>query len=128
MNLNKKKSNSLIIIKLLCKKNIIFKHKGIKLYWIPSYIGVEGNNKAKIAAKSALNMDVDPRTKILYTDFKKVINKYIKKECQRGCDDNPHDIIFAIQPRRMSENRSPPTENIERKNYYWPVYALATRE
>lgn len=64
MNLNKKKSNSLIIIKLFCKKNIIFKHKGIKLYWIPSYIAMEGNNKVEIAAKSALNIDVDRRTKI----------------------------------------------------------------
>lgn len=41
---------------------------------------MEGNNKANLAAKTALDMDVDSRTKIPYTDFKKVINKYIQKD------------------------------------------------
>lgn len=40
---------------------------------IHRHIEVESNNKADLAVKSTLDMDEDTRTKILNTDFKKVI-------------------------------------------------------
>lgn len=60
-----------------------YQKKDIKLCWIPNNIGIEGKNKADLAAKSALDIDVVSTTKISYTDFKEFSNKYIQGEWER---------------------------------------------
>ena len=53
----------------IAKKDIVF-------CWVPSHTGIKGNEKADLAAKSALDL---PRTKVgvPYNDFKHCINQYI---------------------------------------------------
>lgn len=69
-------------MKILCKMSTLNKHKDMKLCWIPSHIRVKGKNEADLASRSALDVNMDTWTKIPYTDFKEVINKYIQKERQ----------------------------------------------
>ena len=51
-------------------------NKDIILCWVPSHTGIESNEKADSAAKSAPEL---PHAKVgvLYTDFKHCINQYI---------------------------------------------------
>ena len=53
-----------------------FAKKDIIFGWVPSQIGIMGNEKADSAAKSALDL---PRTKVCvpYNDFKHCISQYI---------------------------------------------------
>ena len=53
----------------IAKKDIVF-------CWVPSHTGIKGNEKADLAAKSALDL---PRAKVgvPYTDFKYLISQYI---------------------------------------------------
>jgi len=53
-----------------------FERFNIIFYWLPRHVGISGNEKADIAAKSALNKMI-LRIAIPYTDLKRIINKYI---------------------------------------------------
>ena len=69
----------------------------IILCWIPSHIGVRGNERADSAAKSAL--DLSPKViSIPYTDLKPIISKFLRKIWQQQWDMNIHNKLFQIQP------------------------------
>ena len=72
-------------------------HKKIILCWIPSHIGVRGNERADSAAKSAL--DLSPKAiSIPYTDLKPIISKFLHKKWQKRWDMNINNKLFQIQP------------------------------
>ena len=50
-------------------------HRQIIFCWLPSHVGIRGNEKADKAAKSALSLQPS-NIKLPYTDFKPAINKY----------------------------------------------------
>ena len=60
---------------------LIQQDKSVVLAWIPSHVGIKGNDKADALAKEALNLHVS-NIKIPYTDFKPNINKYIINKWQ----------------------------------------------
>ena len=66
-----------------------FSNKDIIFGWVPSYIGIMGNEKEDSAGKSALDL---PRVKVALhnTDFKHHINQYILSTCQ----DDSHGVIL----------------------------------
>ena len=78
---NKKQENPLIV-KLLSRLDSMSSHEKIILYWIPSHIGVRGNERADSAAKSAL--DLSPEViSIPYTDLKPTISKFLHTKWQQ---------------------------------------------
>ena len=60
-------------------------------------IGVRGNERADLAAKSAL--DLSPKAiSIPYTDLKPIISKFLHKKWQQRWDMNINNKLFQIQP------------------------------
>ena len=71
--------------------------KHIILCWLPSITGIKGNEKADIAAKSALLLP-SSNFKLPYTDFKPIINKYLFNEWQSVWDNAVDDKLHSIKP------------------------------
>ena len=58
--------------------------------WIPSHIGIRGNEPADMAAKESLNQDITA-SQVPYTDLKSHINHFISSKWQErwsSCRDN----------------------------------------
>ena len=70
--------------------------KDIILCWIPSHIGIPGNEKANKAAKQALNKQIS-ESFIPFTDFKPNINQYIYQEWQNEWNNQIHNKLHEIQ-------------------------------
>ena len=70
-------------------------------YWyfiaIPGHIGVRGNERAYLAAKSALDLSPEAIS-IPYTDLKPIISKFLHKKWQQRWDMNINNKLFQIQP------------------------------
>ena len=77
--LQNKDSSTPLITRLLDEMNALSKNNSIILTWIPSHIGIQGNERADRAAKKALQTPIS-NTKIPYTDLKPLINKFILKK------------------------------------------------
>ena len=60
------------------------------LCWLPSHTGIKGNEKADIAAKSALLLPPS-KSELPNTDFKPIINIFLTNDSQFG-------ILLSIKP------------------------------
>ena len=72
-------------------------NKTIHLCWIPSHIGIRGNEAADMAAKESLDQDITV-SQVPYTDLKFHINFFISSKWQErwsSCRDNK---LFQIEP------------------------------
>ena len=93
-------SDSKSVLQALLSKdsmNTLSKNNSIILTWIPSYIGIQGNERAdKAAKKKALQTHIS-NTKIPYTNLKPLINKFILKKWQKSWDDRTQNKLHHIQ-------------------------------
>ena len=69
------------IWKLLEKSHEILTYEEIVLCWIPSHIGIQGNEMVDKQAKTSLSLE-PTSFKISFSNFKPSINKYILEEWQ----------------------------------------------
>ena len=97
LSLSYKKLENSIIIKLLSKLKPMSNCKEIIICFIPSHIGVIGNERAGTAIKSALDLTPN-KYKIPYTDLKPQINKFLHAKLQQCWNNNIHNKLFQIQP------------------------------
>ena len=68
LSLHNKKLDNPLILELLQKLNhLSCAHKTIYFCWIPSHIGIRGNESADMAAKESLNQDITA-SQVPYTD------------------------------------------------------------
>ena len=87
--------------------------------WLPSTIGISGNEEADKAAKDALSLEHLP-FKVSFIDFKHLINNFIQNVWQQSWNDpaNQSNKLFTIKPglgerlqgmrtNRREENISP---------------------
>ena len=72
-------------------------NKKVVLAWVPSHVGIKGNEKTDELAKQALNFNVLD-LKVPYIDLKVNVNSVFKQKWQaqwNGCPDNK---LFQINP------------------------------
>ena len=80
-------------MQILNKLEILTKPKEIELCWIPSHIGIKGNDQTESTAKTAWKIPRDKSFKIPYTDLK---NKN-KKSLPKTNGNNPHNKLQNIK-------------------------------
>ena len=77
LSLHNMKVDNQLILKLLEKlDHLSCAQKTIHLCWIPSHIGIRGNEAVDMAAKESLNLDITA-SQVPYTDLKCHINHFI---------------------------------------------------
>ena len=101
LSLHNKKMDNPLILQLLQKLHYLsFAHKTIDFCWIPSYIGIRGNEAADMAAKESLDQDITI-SQVPYTDLKSHINFFISRKWQErwsSCRAN----FFKLSPPLVS--------------------------
>ena len=72
-------------------------NKKVVLAWVPSHVGIKGNEKADELAKQALNFNVLD-LKVPYTDLKVNVNSVFKQKWQAQWNACPDNKLFQINP------------------------------
>ena len=95
--LKSQKLNNPIVSNILHMCHYLSGHKDIVFCWVPSHIGIQGNERADVLAKAALD-----KTKqfyyVPYTDFKYNISVYLDDILQGEWDINVTSKLFEVQP------------------------------
>ena len=95
--MNHTSSKNLQIQKLLEKCHELLAYKEIVLYWIPSHIGIQGNETVDKQAKTSLSLE-PTSFRILFSNFKPSINKYILEEWQTSWNNSIGNKLLDIKP------------------------------
>ena len=85
------------IQKLLEKCHELLAYKEIVLCWIPSNIGIQGNEMVDKQAKTSLSLE-PTSFKISFSTFKPSINKYILEEWQISWNNSIGNKLLDIKP------------------------------
>ena len=85
------------IQKLLEKCHELLAYKEIALCWIPSHIGIQGNEMVDKQAKASLSLE-PTSFKIPFSNFKPSINKYILEEWQTSWNNSIGNKLLDIKP------------------------------
>ena len=98
LSLHNMKVDNPLILKLLEKlHHLSCAHKTIYLCWIPSHIGIRGNEAVDMAAKESLNLDIT-NSQVPYTDLKCHINHFISNKWQERWSSCANNKLFKIKP------------------------------
>ena len=87
------------LVSLQEKLSRLCERADIVFCWLPSHIGILGNEEADKAAKDALLLEVLP-FKVPFSDCKPLINSFIHDVWQRSWNDpsNQENKLFAVKP------------------------------
>jgi ribonuclease HI len=88
-----------VILDIIEKTHILLvAGKEVKLCWLPSHVGIKGNEAADRAAKTALLLDIDQDIRLPYSDFKQIINKYFQHAWQEQWNSIVSNKLKTIKP------------------------------
>ena len=101
---------------LLQYHKLATKSFNILFCWLPSHVGITGNEKADKAAKSALNKPIF-RIPVPFTDLKPIINKYIRNQWQQDWNSQTQNKLQQIFPIIPPQSTLPSSFNEKIKVY-----------
>ena len=79
------------------KRHELSKSKEILFCWLPSHVGIKGNEAADVKAKASLDLEIS-NFKLPCTDFKLFINRYILSRWQLSWDRATFNKLHEIKP------------------------------
>jgi len=106
-------NGNILVMKMKEKIHNIQLDKTVQFMWVPSHIGIKGNDRADSAAKEALDLE-ELIMDVPHSDFKSQIYPYIKMKWQSEWDRENADKgnkLYAIQP----EINNPKSLNMSRR-------------
>ena len=77
--------------------NLVQLQKSVVLAWVPSHVGIQGNEKVDALAKEALQMDVT-NLYLPHTDYRPNINGFVKSKWQELWDSFPENKLYRVKP------------------------------
>ena len=77
--------------------NLVSLRKSVVLTWVPSHVGIHGNEKVDTLAKEALQMDIT-NLHLPHTDYRSNINGYAKSKWQELWDSFPENKLHQVKP------------------------------
>ena len=95
--LSNQKFENPLICNLLERISQVLLCKRVVFCWLPSHVGIKGNELADKSAKSALSLPISD-FKVPFTDFKSSISKYIQSRWQLQWDTDIHNKLHSIKP------------------------------
>lgn len=75
----------------------------ITFAWVPSHVGIPGNEKADELAKATLNEPITEDRQIVWSDLKSKVNMYLHKSWQTSWDEEINNKLHEILPD-LTEN------------------------
>ena len=88
------------ILKILEKCHYLhLTQKTITFCWLPSHVGIRGNENADMAAKAALLLPISANIKIPYTDLKQSIHTFFTSLWQDHWNTTPFNKLQSIKPK-----------------------------
>ena len=91
--------NHPLVLDILTEHHSLLRRSGkvIMFLWVPSHVGIPGNDRADRAAKAALDLDVS-FCRIPYTDFRPVIHTYVYATWQSFWDGQFENKLHKAKP------------------------------
>ena len=93
--------------------NIYSEGSEVKLLWVPSHIGIEGNEKADEAARAAVHSSCVRPLKVEADDFKPLINRIVSEEWQGRWDKEPDCALRRLRPNTSTWESSNRRNRVE---------------
>jgi ribonuclease HI len=88
-----------IILQILVRSHMLLtSHKNIKFCWLPSHVGIKGNETADAAARAALQIPISADIKLPYTDLKQSINMHFKNIWQERWTMSIFNKLQTVKP------------------------------
>ena len=81
-----------------CHMLMVTHDKIVQFCWIPSHVGISGNEKADLAAKGAIQLPINTDIKLPYTDLKQDINQYYTKSWQTIWNNTLFNKLQNVKP------------------------------
>jgi kelch-like protein 2/3 len=110
---NCKFSNPVILTVLEQVHDLSMQGKTIEFCWLPSHVGIKGNELADAAAKLGLQQVIDTGKKIPYSDLKPQIGKFVTSTMQEKWTNTVFNKLQPIKPE-IGETKFP--SNLSRKD------------
>ena len=73
--------------------------KHVKFCWIPSHVGIRGNELADAAARRAASASCTRRFPLPARDLNPAIGSFVQSQWQRAWDEQPNNKLRAIKPQ-----------------------------
>ncbi|GFS15089.1 RNA-directed DNA polymerase from transposon X-element [Elysia marginata] len=70
----------------------------VVLVWIPSHVGIPGNEKVDELAKLALNQEIHDDKQVIWSDLKLKVNTYLEQLWQTDWDTKVNNKLHEIRP------------------------------